>query len=287
MGPRNAQMAGDTQVRPSQLPGGQSATFRVRGRHVVALAQAMWLALLPLWLAMAPVTVAGGTANCSEGGPQNRWQGQQASVVNGQRHGAQAIFEGQVLVQCTNPGLAEISSSFVFSNVVPIDGGFNDIVQIGAGNCRAPNCPGGMQYYTGWGRSRSTPGCAAFSDVLPLATGVGAWGGGDRVYKVQHVANVWQLLVDNTQKGSVPEAGICWMPRSSVWFGESWDFGDQIGGTLGNKLAVTSASYTVVENGGFVATSFNAANPCNFAASSFPFNCKVTGLRSLDIWTNR
>lgn len=259
----------------------------MRGRHVLALAQAMWLALVPLWLLMAPGVLAAGNAPCRDGGPVNRWQGQQASTVAGRRHGAQASFEGQVLVQCTSPGLIEISGSFVFSNVVPTDGGFNDIVQIGAGNCRAPNCPGGMQYYTGWGRSNATPGCSAFSNVLPLATGVGPWGGGARVYKVRHAANVWQLVVDNTVKLNIPESAICWTPRSSVWFGESWDAGDQIGGTLANKLSITSASYMTVEGGALVATTFNAANACNYAASAFPYNCDVTGARSLDIWTNR
>jgi hypothetical protein len=260
----------------------------VRVRHVLALSQALWLTLLPLWLVVAPVTFAAGTAPCSEGGPHNRWQGHQNAVAApGQRHGAQAIFEGQVLQQCSSPGLVEISGSFVFANVTPTNGGSNDIVQIGAGNCRAPNCPGGMQYYTGWGRSHATPGCSAYGDVLPLATGVGAWGGGDRVYKVQHVNNQWQLLVGNVVFQTVAETNLCWVPRSSVWFGESWDVGDQIGGTAVNKLSMTQASFTNAENGVFVPTAFNAANACNYAASNFPFNCDVTGGRSVDIWTNR
>jgi len=85
----------------------------VRGRHEVALALAMWIAIAPIWLAIAPGVLAAGNAPCSEVGPVNRWQGHESATVAGQRHGAQATFEGQVLVQCTNPGLVEISSSFV------------------------------------------------------------------------------------------------------------------------------------------------------------------------------
>jgi hypothetical protein len=255
--------------------------------HISAIAQAMWLALIPVWLALAPTVWAAETANCSELGATNRWQGHQASTTTGQRHGAQAIFEDWSLVQCTNPGLVEASGSFVFANVVPTDGTSLDIIQIGAGNCRAPNCPGGMQYYAANGLSHHTPGCSTFQDTAPILRGWGAWSPGNHIYRVEHSTNFWRVFVDQTQKASLAEGSLCWTPRSSVWFGESWDYGDQIGGTPTDRLSITQASYMTSEGSAWVATSFNASAGCSYAGSSGIFNCDVTGTRSLDIWTDR
>ena len=249
-------------------------------RPIAAVLTAMLLITL-----FPATTMAAETAACNEL-YKNRWQGHQ-SATTAQRHGAQAIFEAQALQQCINPGLIEVSGSFVFSNIVPTDGGANDIIQIGAGNCRAPNCPAGQRYYSAYGRTSSTPGCSSKSNRSPLVGDEGAWANAAHVYKVVHQSNEWSFFVDNTKVGWVLEGEICWTPRSAVWFGESWDFGDQIGGTAANKFSITQASYTTVEGGGWTATSFNAAAGCNYVGTQFPFNCDVTGLRSINIWTDR
>lgn len=260
----------------------------MRQLRILAIAEALWMALFPIWLIVTPSVALGAeTAACSEFPATSRWQGQQVSTSTGQRHGAQAIFEGSSLSQCTSPGFPEFSGSFVFSNVVPTNGGFNDIVQVGAGNCRAPNCTGGMHHYSAWGRSTSTPGCSQFANTPPIANEGPSWTAVNHIYRVQHSGDLWRMFADSTQLSYTHELNICWTPKSSVWFAESWDAGDQIGGTPTNKFSITQASYMTAEGGAWVIPSFNAAGACTYVASFGVYHCDVTGSRSLDIWTDR
>lgn len=268
-------------------PDGDLAGPRVRPRsHAIAAVLAFWLAAAPVWLGLAPSAFAIGTANCSELNIHNRWQGQQSA--GNIRQGASATFENYSLWQCSQPGFPiEISGSTVWTNIVPTDGSSWDIIQIGAGNCRGPACSAGMHYYYATGLSNSTPGCSGFQSSPPVSFEVGTWTAAAHQYRIEHVNNQWKFWVDTSNKAVLAEAALCWTPRSSVWFGESFDYGDQIGGTLTNKLSITNAAYMTTENGAWFATAFNAANPCNYQASFDVFHCDVTGARSFDIWTDR
>ena len=254
-------------------------------KAIVALVMSIWLTALVPWFGTSAV-LAGGTANCSEALISNRWLGQQ-SASSSQRHGAKATFENWSLVQCTNPGLVEISGSEVWTNLIPTDGSDWDILQIGAGNCRAPVCHAGMYYYWGGGLRHTTPGCSQFQDSPPVNNGISSWTAASHTYAVQHASNVYNLQIDGVTKVVMAESAVCWTPRSAVWFGESWDYGDQIGGTYYDHLTVSNAQYQTSEGGGWVNTSFNAASPCNYVATHVPFECDVTGAQSFDMWTDR
>jgi hypothetical protein len=243
----------------------------------------IWLAFMLPWIGVSRV-FALGAAPCSELFQKNRWQGQQSSTTS-ERHGAKGVFESWSLVQCTNPGLFEISGSFVFSNVIPTNGSFNDIIQVGAGTCRAPICSGGMHYLFAAGLTHTTPGCSTYQDTTPLPNEAGSWTGTTHTYTVQHSGNLWRLMVDGVAKANYAEAAICWTPRSSIWFGESWDYGDQIGGIPVDHMTISGTQYMPFEGAAWFNTTFAAANPCNYAASSPPFQCDVTGAQSLDFWT--
>lgn len=239
-----------------------------------------------IWLAMAPVTLAAEERDCNDPKQNTRWRGQSWRDAN-QKHGASGTAEAHNLVQCINPDLIELNGTSIFSNVVPDNGGFNDIVQVGMGNCRASNCVGGMRYYSGWGRTSTTPGCAGFSNRFPAVADEGAYGFAAHDFKVHHSANLWKFYVGLAQVHSIGEASICWTGRSAVWFGEVWDIGDQMGGTPANKLSITSTNYANAEGGGFFWTNFNAANACNYGGAGVPYFCDLTGARSLDVWTDR
>ncbi len=245
---------------------------------------AIVMALQGVQAAVPGATLAAGTANCGQ--DQNHWKGQSASNAN-QKHGASGTFEAFQLQMCDNPGLIDYSGSFVLSNVVPANGGANDIVQIGMGNCRHPTeCPGGMHYYSGWGRTTSTAGCGSFSNRLPIATNEGDYVSALHDFKVYHKNNSWRMFVDQAEVLAVGEGSICWTPKIAMWFGENWDVGDQIGGTAGNHLSVTQTNSAAVENGGFFWTNFNPANACDIGNPA-PYFCDIKTDRSFDIWTDR
>jgi hypothetical protein len=251
------------------------------GKFVLAVLSALIVAF-----SVPTAAFAAGTANCSESDVFNRWRGHFLEDSN-QKHGVSGTAEAHTLAQCTMPELIEFSGSFIYSNIAPNNGGFNDIIQVGMGNCRALNCGTGMRYYSAWGRSGSTPGCTGYSDRAPSQSDEGAYVSAPHDFKVYHQTNAWRFFVDATQVRGLSEASLCWTPKVAAWFAETHDFGDQIGGTVGDKMSVTSMNYANTEGGGFFWTNWNAANACNYIGGAGPFSCDLTGTRSYDTWTDR
>jgi hypothetical protein len=256
-------------------------TFPRRGWRVVPLT--VWLIYR---LATPATSLAASTTNCSEGPlAVNHWRGE--VVAGGQKHGSSGTVPGRILNMCTSPGLFEVDGTFYFSNVEATTPSFRDIVQIGFGQGRSPTLSGGMFYTYGWGRSQSTQGCGTFQDKDPFATQVGAYVVAQHDFKVYHQTNFWRLFVDQTQKVAIGEASICWTPGRATWFGETWDAGDQLGGTPGVKLPITLMNYANAESGGFFFTNLDAAQACNYNnAPPAAYQCDITTTRSLNIWTN-
>lgn len=224
--------------------------------------------------------------NCTSESGKNRWSGQ---GLNGAFHGNSGTAEGQDLHQCLNPFLVENNGTFYFTNVEH-GGTFSDIVQVGMAKCRELGtfCHSDMFYARGWGRSSSTPGCAGKTDVFPTMTPVSlTWNGAARDYKVYHQTNQWRMFIGTTMVFSVAESEICWAPGLASWFGESWDTGDAIGGSVGDHLRISSTNTASVENGGFTFTGFNAAAACTYGVVSGPYFCDLINGTTLDIWTNR
>jgi len=243
-------------------------------------------ALASVEATFAPVVAAADAINCTSEGGVNRWSGHS---ISGVFHGNSGTAEGQDLHQCNNPAFIEVNGTFYWTNVEH-GGTFNDIVQVGMAKCREPGvyCSSSMFYARGWGRQHTTPGCSGLSDVAPTTIPVSlAWNGASRDYKVYHLNNRWRMFVGLTEVYSVPEASICWYPGVASWFGESWDIGDAIGGSVGNHLRVTETNTTSCENCGFVYTNFNASAACNYGVVSGPYFCDLIDTRTLDIWTNR
>lgn len=241
------------------------------------------VAVLMLGLALPAPVAANHTASCSDGGQTNRWKGNEA---RGAKHGAQAVLDSQTLNQCTSPGLFEISGSFAFVNVEA--DAFNDIVQIGVGVCRWPglSCSSEMRVYWAWGRTSSSPGCSGYSSRGPTIDYIQMHDGHSHTYKVWHSANKWRVYIDGVEKKWVDESEICWTPTSASFFGESFDYGDSIGGESTNHYTFSGAKYANAEGGAFSSTSF--ASPCNYGAGApVIYKCSVTSGTSFDIWTSR
>ncbi len=235
---------------------------------------------------LAPLSLAAEERDSNDPNPNTRWRGH-AWIDANAKHGASGTAEAHNLLQCINPDLFETNGTFIFSNVEPANAGEHSIIQVGMGNCRASNCPGGQRYYSGWGRDNATPGCTGMTDRPPTLADEGAYVFAAHDFKVYHTANVWKFLVDATQVHSIGEASICWTGKNAEWFGEVTDIGDQMGGTPANKSSVTSTNYANAEGGGFFWTNFNASNVCNYGGAGVPYFCDVTGTRSLNIWTDR
>lgn len=239
---------------------------------------------------MFPTTVAAvQTATCSDAFTNNRWRGN--AITGGQKHGASSTANATFLNICTSPQGISWDGSFYFSNVTPTTNShFNDIVQVGYGQCRSALCPAeGHNYYLwSWGRDPRTPGCANFSTVSPLIIGgIAVWTPASHTFGVNHVSNEWRGYVDGVDRMSEMEWSICWTPARAVWFGETLDLGDQLGGTAASPLIISNTTYQNTEGGGFFYTSFNPALECNNNVGTAPYFCDVTSGTGLALWTNR
>jgi hypothetical protein len=270
--------------------GPQAARWKVNGRkvaRVVASCACSFAVGVASSLVFAGTAFAAGTNACSEGpGAVNHWRGE--AVVGGQKHGTSGTVPGRTLLMCTGPGLVEVDASFYFSNVEPASGSFRDIVQIGFGQGRSPTLTAGMHFESAWGRSTSTSGCSAFSDVDPITHERGSYDSLQHDYKVYHQNNEWDLLVGSTIKSIVAESSICWTPGKSSWFGETWDKGDQLGGTAASHLPVTLMNYAGAEGGGFVWTNLVPGPVCNYnnAVPPAEYQCNITSSTAIGLWTN-
>lgn len=184
----------------------------------------------------------------------------------------------------------EYSGSFAFSNVVPIPGSADDIVQVGIGNCRSPTCSGGIHYYTGYGRNPTTPGCSGYSHRQPIATEMAFAYKGlySHDLKVGHSPGNWYFYTDNTLLQLTADSNICWTGKQAVWFGESWDAGDAIGGPATDVADFGSTNYATTVGGGYTYTSFNPNLACNYGpAQAAYYKCDVIKSTEFLFWTAR
>lgn len=270
--------------KPSGLP-----LIRLTPRRRLRAASILAASFLLLHAIAPPPTAAANYIACIEGGigPINIHQGQGQS--GGQKHGASAVLENDYLNQCSpETHFPEYSGNFAYVNVVPTAGGFNNIVQIGVGNCRGfgTGCATGMQYYWGWGRSPSAAGCAGKSNIEPYTNRISGWSSGPKTLTVVHRNNQWELQISGVVKKTVPESDICWTPGMAVFFGEAWDSGDAIGGTSADPFSFTQAKYTGVENGGWFSTSWGANSICNYEDwGGNPYDCDHPSSTTVNVWT--
>lgn len=139
-----------------------------------------------------------------------------------------------------------------------------------------------MHYYSGVGLTNTTPRCAGWQNRLPVATEHSGYTYADHIMKVYHHNNQWEFIADSTILRTFPESSLCWTPKTAVWFGEIWDYGDQLGGTQSTQQGVLLLSYTNSENGSFVTT---PSVSCGYGGSGAPWYCAVQGNSGFYIWT--
>lgn len=238
-------------------------------------------------LVWAPIAAAADNANCSV--DNTRFSGMAFSQTGVQKHGVAGTIDGQSLNQCLNPVPVVEKSGTTAWSALGDAGGSNTIMQMGTGRCREflwPDCTWNMEFYWAWGIDPEAPGCSGWARQIPQPLRIAGRDGAAHDYKIYHKDNRWRFYVGVNEKRSLPEGDICWTPTIAWWFSESWDDGDALGGSVGNKLRTKLTNYANVENGQFFWTSFNAANACSFPQGA-PRFCDVIDGTTFDTWTNR
>jgi hypothetical protein len=242
--------------------------------------------------------------------------------------GTRATIEGQSLPKCTWTVTAYPSGSFHWVSVVdPYNGSANNIVQVGYGTCvRADNflglgtlCNGNYYWYWAWGSdcggtvNGTGPGIgpvpirigAALTDPPPTRD----------IYVLRHVVNGvsryegyvnGSLLtgtdaLGNTVSASVPASSVCWnsdnttglsgsttVGRATVWFGETFNSGDSLGGWIGgveHHLDYSSSQYSVAT--GWLDPGIANPADCLQQFNYPPYRCKLTASDQFYVQTYR
>jgi hypothetical protein len=91
-----------------------------------------------------------------------------------------------------------------------------------------------------------------------------------------------QFKIDGVVKEAIPRSAICWTSTGVQYTGETWDRGDQMGGTVGVHQVISSS--LVYRSGSWTSPNFESACSTDYPAE---YVCsKVSGQR-VDIWSDR
>lgn len=91
-------------------------------------------------------------------------------------------------------------------------------------------------------------------------------------------------MIAGSEHDDLPLGSICWTPTRAVWFGESWDSGDAIGGSAGNHVKLTSAHYEATVGGTWSSPSFNPGANCPLITLP-KYKCVAQNGQAIDFWT--
>lgn len=246
--------------------------------------------LLVLTLTFAPATArAASTGACSDYGYNNRLYGYLTDSWSGHRWGMRGRLDSQTLYQCTSPRAGEGSASTVWLAVQGPEGAYAaNIVQIGLGVCRSPSiaCPSYTSDFYAWGVDPTTPGCSGWALVPPTPHFLSTNSGGYE-YTVSYHDGAYHLTTGFGAHVDVGSAQICWTPpTTTAGVAETWDYGDQMGGTSTDPFVMSAIQFQTSINGSWInlPTSCNHKNPTTLESI---FHCYVPGSSQLAWYTYR
>lgn len=227
------------------------------------------------------------TLACQESSAHNRHRWAQ-KVPTAAPTGARGTTESQTLSVCTSSS-DDDRSNHAWVAVDDNGGDPFDLVQAGRITCEGSQaaCTLAQRKFWAWGRQNSEPGCSGLSDVAPIAQSLGTWSSGSDDFIVARSGGFWKVYIDGVFQNQVSEASICWAKKRALWSGETWDLGDAMGGSAGNKFALTQAAYQTTVGGSWLNPGFTPGNACqNSPDVEPPFFCTTPASNSLSLWAD-
>ena len=162
------------------------------------------------------------------------------------------------------------------------DGAGNSIYQVGIAKCKYTYtaCDQVEHLFYAWGRTMGVDGCTLATHP-PVPVSLGAAPAGTHDYTVLKTATQVQFKLDGVVKTTIGAGNICW-PSTGVRFaGETWDRGDQVGGTVGVHQQISGALY--YKSGTWFSPSFTTCTTEYLAE----YICSRVNGQRVDIWSDR
>jgi hypothetical protein len=158
----------------------------------------------------------------------------------------------------------------------------SSIYQVGLGKCHYTYafCDDAQHMFYAWGRTFGVGGCQlATHAAVPVLLGPAA--AGTHEYTVLRTTSAIQFKLDGVIKTTIGAGNICWSSTGVKFTGETWDRGDQVGGTVGTHQQISGALY--YKSGSWFSPSFTG---CTTDYSAEYICSRVNGQR-VDIWSDR
>lgn len=242
---------------------------------------------------------ANHTADCTASSQVKDFAGMAVAAGD---EGASANLDSEFLNLCTNRGSNDVGANFGWASVgtsqCTVAGACgSSIIQIGRGTCWVTGyspCDATSNIFWAWGRNNEAPGCSGSMDVGAAVTDLGpAPSSGAYAYQVfRNASGSWTGQV--LDSGGIVEAftflsagSICWTSRQAVWFQESWNLGDPLGGQVTNTFRSTGNKYKTTAGGSWNWTAYNASNACHVLGADPPHECDAVSATAFDTWTDR
>jgi hypothetical protein len=215
----------------------------------------------------------------------NRQLGYISDEWSNHRFGVRALLNYQFPQMCTNPDPEEERGSFILLNLEGPPSGEWDIVQWGIGRCEAPDTecvPSTRDIWT-YGRTPSSPGCAGKSQVLPTPHIRPSFNGGYTYQLRRTSTGGYNFSVHGETQVSPGPSAVCWTPSFISVFGETWDYGDAIGGSVSDHFNISSAKAQFSQDGAWQGLYVR----CNARNAEAIFKCSNPADFKIGLWTDR
>jgi hypothetical protein len=195
--------------------------------------------------------------------------------------GAEAKIENIAPLLCIGGSDLQHGSS----SWVAIEGATsNRIFQVGMIKCvdnlNPTNCDGALHTFWAWGREAE---CGGSQARAPVPVKIGVVPAGSPRYTVFKSSTTVFFQVNGTTMETISSSSVCWARVGPGYRAETFDRGDQAGGTVGNHQTFSSAHVEFSVGGVWGSPSFTT---CEFTGIA-SYNCSRTNGQQFDIWTDR
>jgi hypothetical protein len=196
---------------------------------------------------------------------------------------AEAKIESISPLLCTTAG-DRVHGGFAWIGVGGSENCPECIYQMGTAKCvnldsPSSGCNGTFKMFYAWGRSHNYGGCP---DVLPFPISLGAAPSGSNTYSVVRTTTEIQFKLNGGTQTTIGNANICWTREDELYYDETYNRGDQLGGTVGDHQSYTNAIYEKTVGGSWFSPSFTTC-PSTYGF----YSCTRVNGQALDMWTDR
>ena len=119
---------------------------------------------------------------------------------------------------------------------------------------------------------------------MPYPLSLGVAPSGINTYQVIRTPTQIQFKLNGGTKTTIGSSNICWSSTAAQYFAETFNTGDQAGGSVGDRQNFTNALYEATVGGPWLSPSFTS---CAVSPANVVYRCSKINGQAIDVWTDR